>query len=118
MACGGGEGTEPSAAQLKKRLNSLPYAVEFRDVPYSGSGEVVAGTATDEDGVEVDFILTLGDPEFDQPGLRSDGVLINRGGGEDFGHWVDSNRTRKHQRIGEKIVQALCVTATGERCGI
>jgi hypothetical protein len=125
-----GCGTDNNSSQasgdaLRTKLSSLPFKYTFHEVPHTGSGDVIGGTATDRNGRSVDFVLSIGDTRYEDPGERSaDGTVVNRGGGKNFGWWIDSNRKAPRQvalarnRIAEGLVQALCRSASGAPCGV
>jgi hypothetical protein len=122
VGCGGGdEGSD----QLRSQLDALPISVGYHEVAHSGDGDVLGGTATDSHGESVHFVLSIGDTHYQDPGERlPDGTVANRGGGKNFGWWIDSNRKAPHEvalareRIAEQLIQTLCRTATGVGCGV
>jgi hypothetical protein len=115
----------PSEDEVRGALASLPYSYEYRDIPYSGAGFVLAGTVTsmEESRPRIAFVLAYGDVDFNRPKIRwHGGALTNSGNGAGFAYYFDSNRPgaalRARAGMAERIVQRLCVQAQGDRCGI
>jgi hypothetical protein len=106
-------------------LDALPLTVTYHELPHSGDGEVLGGTAANGQGTSVHFVLSLGEVHYQDPGIRlPDGSLANRGGGSNFGWWIDSNRqapravASARDQIATQLMDTVCRTATGEACGI
>jgi hypothetical protein len=127
VGCGGSD-----EADVKDGLAKLPFDVEYRDtnVPEGAEG-VVAGRATDTDGVTVDFAVTIADDPkssveaVEVPGGGSQGYYHDNGAGFYYNsngyphfHPKDSALQEKQRREMKFAIEgAACQAILGHSCG-